>query len=68
LLVFSGAWALLAAVFVSLSSIPVILRALPLGDGPKHEPVLRVIGAAEPPEVTAGKVGVVALPRIKAGS
>jgi MFS family permease len=46
LFVLSGPFAVLAAAFMSLASVPVILRALPLGDGTRQEPVLRVVGIA----------------------
>jgi MFS family permease len=48
LFVLSGPWAVLAATLVSLASVPVILRSLPLGEGARREPVLRVVGAAGP--------------------
>jgi MFS family permease len=47
LLVLTGPWAVLAATFVSLASVPVVLRALSLGDGPDQEAVLRVVGSEE---------------------
>lgn len=43
LFVLAGPLAVLSAVVVSLGSIPVILRSLHLGDGPAHEPTLRVV-------------------------
>jgi MFS family permease len=54
LFVLSGPWAVLVATMVSLSSVPVILRSLPLGEGARPEPVLRLVGAeAEPPRKKA---------------
>src|SRR5579885_552961 len=43
LFVLAGPWSVLAAVLVSLASVPVILRSLAHGDGPPAEPVLRVV-------------------------
>src|SRR5262249_33670095 len=43
LFVLTGPWSVLAAVLVSLASVPVILRSLAHGDGPPPEPVLRVV-------------------------
>jgi MFS family permease len=43
LFVLTGPLAVLAAVLVSLGSVPVILRSLKLGDGPSQEPALRVV-------------------------
>jgi MFS family permease len=43
LFVLTGPFAVLTAVFVSLGSVPVILRSLKLGDGPRQEPTLRVL-------------------------
>jgi MFS family permease len=43
LLVFTGAGAVLAATLVSLFSVPIVWRTLGLDEGPKDEPVLRML-------------------------
>jgi MFS family permease len=54
LFVLTGPFSVLAATLVSLASVPVILRSLPLGDGTPAEPVLRLVGEqAEPPRKKA---------------
>jgi MFS family permease len=52
LFVLVGGWAVLTATLVSLGSVPVIVRALRLGDGPATEPRLRVV--AGPSSKSAG--------------
>jgi MFS family permease len=59
LFVLSGPGAVLTAALVSLAAVPVIRRSLPLGDGSRLEPVLRIVGPE--PEGPA-------LPRAKASS
>jgi MFS family permease len=46
LFVLTGPAAVLGAVLVSLGSVPVILRSLRLGDGPRQEPALRFVEPA----------------------
>jgi len=52
-LVVTGPLAVLAATLVSLGSVPIVLRSLRLGDGPRQEPALRVVHA-EREEKSAG--------------